>query len=242
MPDLRGRAAVVDLVLSSGFLAFARQTGFLTAVEEVGLGVDGICGTSSGALAGALWAAGMPAARIGELLYAKVPVRRVRPHLAPWRGAFSLAPVITELRRWLPARIEDLDRPFGVGVMDAARRPHLLTEGPLAEAVAASCAIPWVFAPVDVGGTAWADGGLVDRTFLGAWRSRRPDAAVLLHLVDSSRGDGVVPDAPGVTVVRSGVSGASFFSLGDFAGQAAQTRQRTLDALTAGRSAAASPA
>ena len=43
-----------DLVLSSGFLAFARQAGFLEAVEQLGLAVDGVCGTSSGALAGAL--------------------------------------------------------------------------------------------------------------------------------------------------------------------------------------------
>ena len=50
-----------DLVLSSGFLAFAAQCGFLQAVEESGIAVDGVCGTSSGALAGALWASGWPA-------------------------------------------------------------------------------------------------------------------------------------------------------------------------------------
>ena len=49
----------VDLVLSSGFLAFARHLGFLTAIEESELDVSGVCGTSSGALVGAMWACGV---------------------------------------------------------------------------------------------------------------------------------------------------------------------------------------
>ena len=32
-----------DLVLSSGFLAFARQTGVLSAVEDSGMQVGGVC-------------------------------------------------------------------------------------------------------------------------------------------------------------------------------------------------------
>ena len=47
-----------DLVLSSGFLAFARHVGVLRAVERSGQDVTGVCRTSSGALVGALWAAG----------------------------------------------------------------------------------------------------------------------------------------------------------------------------------------
>ena len=41
-----------DLVLSSGFLAFALHAGFLQAVEDVGLPVRGVMGTSAGALIG----------------------------------------------------------------------------------------------------------------------------------------------------------------------------------------------
>jgi predicted acylesterase/phospholipase RssA len=39
----------MDLILSSGFLAFARHVGVLKVIEEKGIVVDGICGTSSGA-------------------------------------------------------------------------------------------------------------------------------------------------------------------------------------------------
>ena len=47
-----------DLVLSSGFLSFANHAGFLQAVDDVGLIVNGVCGTSAGAMVGSLYCAG----------------------------------------------------------------------------------------------------------------------------------------------------------------------------------------
>jgi predicted acylesterase/phospholipase RssA len=47
-----------DLVLSSGFLAFASHSGFLKAVDKAGLPVGGVMGTSAGALSGSLYSAG----------------------------------------------------------------------------------------------------------------------------------------------------------------------------------------
>lgn len=53
-----------DIVLSSGFLAFAAHCGFLKAVEETGVPVAGIMGTSSGALCGSMFAAGYTATEV----------------------------------------------------------------------------------------------------------------------------------------------------------------------------------
>lgn len=223
----------VDVVLSSGFLAFAAQAGFLAAIEESGTEVAALCGTSSGALAASLWAAGMPARDVLKRLTEVAPLKQVRPSGRPWRGMFSLKPVIASLRRDLPARFEDLQRPLGVGVMDRARRPVLLTAGPLPEAVAASCAIPRLFAPVPIDGALWADGGLVDRTALTAWRARRPDTSVVLHLVDRSKGLDVDADLASVRVVRSPRSFARLWDLGDVRGAFEHSRQAGLAALRA---------
>lgn len=220
----------MDLVLSSGFLAFARQCGFLQAVEQAGVPVDGLCGTSSGALAGALWAAGHDASFIAAELSRSPPLRYLRLHARPWRGAFSLRAMVVHLRTLLPERIEHLDLAFGVGVMTPDGRARLITEGPLAEAVAASCAIPRLFEPVALHGVPCADGGLVDRHFLDPWRARR-GGPVLLHLVDPSRGPAQVPEGQDLTVVRTARSGAAFWSLGDFAGQQEEARLATLAAL-----------
>jgi NTE family protein len=217
--------------LSSGFLAFGAQAGFLAAVEERGLAVQALCGTSSGALAASLWAAGLPARQVLERLTERSPLRQVRPSRRPWRGMFSLQPVIGILRRDLPARFEDLERPLAVGVMDASGRPALIRSGPLAEAVAASCAIPRLFQPVPVNGVPWADGGIVDRTALTAWRALRPSTSVLLHLVERSRGNEVPADLTGVTVVRSPRSNARLWNLGDVHSAFVRSRSLALTAL-----------
>jgi predicted acylesterase/phospholipase RssA len=221
----------VDLILSSGFLAFARHVGFLLAVEERGFAVAGVCGTSSGALVGALWAAGMRARAIGELLGAQPPIASVRPSLTPWRGLFSFERLRAQLSARVPATFAGLPIAFGAGATAPDRSHRLLVAGDLVDAVLASCAVPYLFAPVDVDGEALCDGGVVDRTALRPWRAQRSPAPAILHLVTRTRGaidDDAAADVP---VVRSERSGASFWSLGDFWGQVEQTRQTAERAL-----------
>ncbi len=57
-----------DLVLSSGFLAFAYHAGFLEAVAEAGISVRGVMGTSSGALSGSLYCAGYTPLEVETIL------------------------------------------------------------------------------------------------------------------------------------------------------------------------------
>ncbi len=217
----------VDLVLSSGFLAFAEQAGFLAAVEDEGVVVDALCGTSSGALAGSLWLSGLSAEEVFELLCGRAPAAWLAPSPAPWRGLFGLRRVIAELSAKLPARFDGLSRPLGAGVVHQGR-PELLTAGPLPEAVAASCAVPGLFHPVPIEGRVLADGGAADRTALDAWRRMRPDRRVVLHLVDSSRGahDTGPVTLDDVTVCTSARSGARLWSLGQARGRFEHSRAR----------------
>ena len=226
-----------DLILSSGFLAFARHVGVLRALEHRQIEVDGICGTSSGALVGSMWASGVNSDVLAERLAAQTPLSMMRLHWRPWTGLFDMRAVIAQLREWLPPRFEDLSRPFGVGVVDADGRSCVLHSGPLPEAVAASCAIPMVFAPVTIGESTFSDGGAVDRTALNAWREIRGEQRVLLHLVERTAGaEQDLDEALDlVDVIRTRRSGASFWSLGDFTGQATEAEQSALtliDALT----------
>jgi predicted acylesterase/phospholipase RssA len=147
----RSDEGAFDLVLSSGFLAFALHTGFLKAVEEAGVPVAGIMGTSAGALAGSLYAAGYSAERVARELSAVPPIQLLRPCWEPWRGGvLSMDAVVERLRDLLPPTFEDLERDFAVGVVDSEGNHVLIDSGPLPEAVVASAAIPFVFAAVDV--------------------------------------------------------------------------------------------
>jgi predicted acylesterase/phospholipase RssA len=226
-----------DLLLSSGFLAFARHAGFLAAVEDAELRVDGVVGTSSGALVGALWASGMPAAEIVELVAATRPWDLVGLHGAVWRGVLTLAPLRSWLAGRLPERFEDLPRPFAVGVsarVGGLDAPFLLREGPLVEAVLASCAIPGLFAsPLGGPHGPWRDGGAADRLMHAPWRDWRGDRPVIAHVVERSAGRDVELPAD-LPVVRTPRSGASFLDLGDVRAQAEEARAATRGALRGG--------
>lgn len=159
------------LGLSSGFFGFFAHAGVLAVLESEGLSPVRVVGSSAGALAGGLWAAGVPAARLREELLA---LRREhfwdpRPGLGLLRGALFRE----RLERLLPvATFEACPRPLSVSALDLlARRTAVLDAGPLAPAIHASCAFPVLFQPVRLGGRAYLDGGLSDRPGLASLRA-----------------------------------------------------------------------
>jgi predicted acylesterase/phospholipase RssA len=214
----------VDLLLSSGFLAFARHCGVLRAVEEAELPIDAVIGTSSGALVGSLWCAGAPALEIAQRISADTPWSLIELSARPWSGLFTMDPARRRLSEWLPERIEDLDRPFAVGVITMSKAPRLLSSGPLPASVVASCSMPWVFRPVELEGERLQDGGAVDRVGYAGWKELRGEGAVLAHVVDRSAGPETrLPDH--VPIIRTPRSRAKFWDLGDFDGQLEEARQ-----------------
>jgi len=222
----------VDVVLSSGFLAFAQHVGFLRAVERQGLGVRGVMGTSAGALVGSMYAAGLSPEAIEQEMTRVAPIELLSPPLGefPPMGFCSLAPVVERLRKVLPGSFEDLELRFACSVVDKGGRHRVVDSGPLPEAVAASAAIPVLFHPVDIPGCPggpFADGGKVDRDGLGPWRDLvrakgLEELPAVVHLISRSSpfsGDDDVyrHNERNIAVVRSAKSGMSLFSLGDFA-------------------------
>lgn len=223
----------MDLVLSSGFLAFARQCGFLGAVEDADIEVSGVVGTSSGALAGSLWLAGLDASALARELSSRRPLALCAPHLAVWRGLFRMDAVMAHLSELLPASFEDLPKPFGVGVMTSSGEHRLVTSGPLVPAVAASMAIPRLFVPVPLDGEDCSDGAFVSRTAYEAWQAHRGGVEALVHLVDATSGVSQEPDFGSARVVRTRRSGAKLWSLGDFEGQLEEARRCTAGVIAA---------
>ncbi len=215
----------MDLILSSGFLAFARHVGAIEAFLSKGVQPEALVGTSSGALVGALFQSGLAPAEVGKLLSERSPLRYMRPHPRPWRGLFSLEPLVPLLRRNLPRTFEELPKPFAVGVRGAEGGHRLICQGDLVSAVMASIAIPHVFPAVLLDGHPYSDGGVVDRTGVDAWRRWRPNCRAIVHVVDRSRGRDVTFDTTNTTLVRTPRSHAKFWSLGDFAAQQLEAKR-----------------
>jgi len=221
----------MDIILSSGFLAFASHIGFLRAIEEEGSTVDAICGTSSGALVGALWAAGMSTKEIEQELFSRPPLVHLRPNLFFWKGIFSLHKLRARMSQLLPQKFSDLSRPMGIGVCTSDWKHHMITSGSLVDMVVASCSIPYLFAPTVVDGIAYCDGGAADRIGAKSWRSLRSNQSCMVHLVERSRGVNKEEGLDGCRIVRSPRSGASFWSFGDTNMRIERTRRNTEEVL-----------
>jgi predicted acylesterase/phospholipase RssA len=214
----------MDLILSSGFLAFARHLGVVEALQRHGIVAEAIVGTSSGALVGALVQAGTPLATIAELMSRAPPLRSLLLHHRPWQGLFSTTGIVRVLERHLPRRFQDLRGSLALGVCDTTGRHELLHEGDLMPALLASMAIPRVFPAVSIGDRRFVDGGVRDRTAVNAWRVWRPSRRAIIHVVARSRGRDVPFDEQNTLVIRTPRTHATFWSLGDFARHQAEAR------------------
>lgn len=162
----------VVVVFSGGGVKSLAQVGAWKALQEKGLTPTHIVGTSMGAVVGAAFAAGLS----GDDLVARLkafPRSAVAPTdlLAFFKGIFAkslLRPGVWEqtLARLLPvSRFADLTIPLTVTATDLDSGDLVLfgargQDAPLAQALAASCALPMYYQPVVIGGRRYADGGL----------------------------------------------------------------------------------
>jgi NTE family protein len=160
---LAGRA--VGVVLSGGGARGLAHIGALDALVEAGVTIDRVGGCSMGALIGAQFALGRPPDEIRERCRDEL-VRRnplgdyAVPRIALTRGRRGRA----MLDRLLGgARIEDLPRDFFCVSSDlVAGTLAVHRAGPLADAVAASVALPGIVPPVRLGDRVLVDGGVLD--------------------------------------------------------------------------------
>lgn len=227
----------VELILSSGFLAFAHHSAFLASVEELNLNVKGIMGTSSGALAGAMFAAGYKAEEISKELTRLAPIKLMKFSPHPAKGIMKLNPVAERLKKLLPEKIEDLNIAFAAGVVNKKYKFVMLDKGPLVPAICASMAIPVVFQPVEIAGAEngpFMDGGLKDRVGFRDWTQSphsKEEHLKLVHIINKSTklsgSDQINTDLDrNIKVLESPKSGEFFFRLKHFDQQFKESNER----------------
>ncbi|MEW5882232.1 MAG: patatin-like phospholipase family protein [Pseudomonadota bacterium] len=151
----------VGIAFSSGGLHGLVHVGAIRAFRQFGLRPHAIAGCSVGAIAGALWAAGLPVEEI-EAAALDVSWREADRWRLPRYGLARLGRLERLIdERTNGARIESLDIAFAaVATNLATGRSEILTRGALAPAVAASCAVPIRYEPVEIDGRQLVDGAL----------------------------------------------------------------------------------
>jgi NTE family protein len=153
----------VAFALGSGSRHGLVHVGVIRAMQARGWAPDLVVGTSAGAIAGALWALGLPADRIRAEADALGWLTGVRPAV-PRRGLLRSDAVATLIERHAAARpIERWPIRFAAVATDLlSGRRVVLDRGPGGPAVAASACVPALYEPVRVEGRDLVDGSLVE--------------------------------------------------------------------------------
>ncbi|MEW5868629.1 MAG: patatin-like phospholipase family protein [Chloroflexota bacterium] len=153
----------VGLALGGGLVRGWAHIGVLSVLQEQGIPIDYVAGTSAGSIIGAAYCAGMDAERIHR--YALTfRWRRITRLTWPRRGWLSFE----KLEHWMVKELGELDFadlkvPLTVVATDIEHgQPVVLRQGPVARAVRASCSLPGAVAPVEWQGHWLCDGGLSD--------------------------------------------------------------------------------
>jgi NTE family protein len=171
------------MALGAGGTRGAAHVGVLQVLDEAGIAVDAVAGTSVGALYGAAFAAGHSAGELADGIRS-CPHRDVISfflHRLRIRHRNRLARRFYEAMAGL--QIEDLPVPFAAVASDIVRQePVIIDHGPLIDAVEASIAIPFIARPVAHQGRYLLDGGFWDAAPVDAALHLGADVVVAVEL------------------------------------------------------------
>ena len=154
----------IGLALSGGATHGAAHIGVLQVLEREGIRPDFVAGTSAGALIGAAYCAGVPLDDIERLFLSVEWPHLLKISLKPKLSIFNTQPMEAFLTEKIgDFSFADLKIPLAVIACDVTTGERIiLDEGPLAQAIRASSAIPALFSPVEINGRLLVDGGIVD--------------------------------------------------------------------------------
>ena len=173
----------LGLALGAGGTKGSAHVGVLRVLEEAGIRIDAVAGTSIGALYGGAYAAGHTAAFMEEgiLTCPNRDVINFFRHRLKIRHRNRLA------RRFYDAlagrQIEQLPTPFAATASDIVHHSQItIDHGPLIDAIEASIAIPLIARPVALHGTYLVDGGFWDSAPVDAAEALGADIVVAVEL------------------------------------------------------------
>lgn len=175
----------VGIALGSGSARGLAHLGVFRALEEFGLQVDVIAGTSIGALVGAVHAAG----KIDRLekTFQDFDWKKMALFfdvVFPKSGLIDGSKVSELVRSLVQSEaIEDLDKSFAAVATDITSGKEVwLQKGDVINAVRASISVPGIFTPVPLGEQILVDGGLTNPVPVSVARAMGADLVIAIDL------------------------------------------------------------
>ncbi|MCR8657342.1 patatin-like phospholipase family protein [Paenibacillus endoradicis] len=178
-----GMRPTVGLALGSGALRGMSHIGVIRSLQQAGIPIDIIAGTSAGSLVGGAFAAGMSVDEL-EKAVTKLKWNNIVSLTFPKKSIVHNEPLINFIESYLGnAQIEQLSIPFAAVASDSnTGEAHIMRKGSLARAIAASTAIPAVMRPVQYQGKTLVDGAVVHPVPAALTRSMGADIVVAVNV------------------------------------------------------------
>ena len=173
----------IGLALGGGFARGIAHIGVLRALEEGGIPIDCIAGTSVGALIASAHACGAPLREM-ERQAAATQFKDFGRWTLSWLGLASNERLGGYLARFCAAKhFEELKIPLAIAATDLGEGKSVyFTKGEIAVPLRASCAYPGLFLPVEHEGRILVDGFLTSPVPVEAARQLGADFVIAVFL------------------------------------------------------------
>ncbi len=175
----------VGLALSGGAARGFAHLGVLKVLVENNIPIDYIAGTSAGSIVGGAFAGGLSVEDITKL-GKEMSWYRMSSLAYSTRGILSNAAMGAFFRKHFEIEtFEELTIPFAAIATDleTGQEVVLKEKGDLITAIQASCAIPGIFAPIEIDGKLLMDGGVVAAVPTKAVRKLGAEVVIAVDLI-----------------------------------------------------------
>ncbi|MGH9679908.1 MAG: patatin-like phospholipase family protein [Candidatus Acidiferrales bacterium] len=180
--EAQGRPRI-GVALGGGFARGIAHLGVLRVLEQEGISVDYLAGTSAGSMLAIAYASGHSI----EEIEAQAKATRFRDFgnwKLSWMGLASNQKLEHYPRKFLGvSAFEELKIPLAIAATDLGTgEPAYFSRGPLGPALRASCAYPGMFVPVELEGRMLVDGFLAAPVPVDAVRTMGADIVIAVFL------------------------------------------------------------
>jgi NTE family protein len=182
-PETAQQLPAIGLALGGGFARGIAHIGVLKVLEEEGIPIRVVTGTSVGALIGAAYCSGLSCSELEDLAHSVRFTTFARWTISRY-GFASNDRMVSFLARTLKAKtFEDLRTPLGVTATDFNTGEGVVFHsGSLIDPIRASCAYPGMFLPVEIRGRYLVDGMLSHPVPSRPLREMGADRVLAVHL------------------------------------------------------------
>lgn len=183
LPPVATRVPAIGVALGGGFARGIAHIGVLKVLEQEGIPIRAVTGTSVGALIGACYCSGLSLAEMEEVARNSRFTSFARWTLSRY-GFASNDRMVAFLTRTLKCKtFEDLRIPLGVTATDFNTGEGVVFHsGTLIDPIRASCAYPGMFLPVQIRGRHLVDGMLSHPVPTRPLRDMGAERVLAVHL------------------------------------------------------------